>query len=338
MFFSKSTSILGVDIGTSYIKVAQITHNKDKSKQLDTYGIVNVSGQIGTSQEAGIKETAGILTTLLSRAQVTTKRCVASLPNSAVFTSVIDMPKMSDKELESAMQFEAKKYVPLPFAEVKIDWAVISEVPSTNSLKVMLIAVPNQVKDNYQAVFRHAGLELEVIEIEALALIRSLVVDSATNSVIIDIGAKATGLNVVKGGLLQLTRNLNIGGDTITERIAESLNISFSRAEQFKKEFGINGNNFVPETIKPVLNVIKGEVKQLMSIYQSHGVGIGNIIMVGGGSQLPGTTDYFKDLGSTVYLGNPLAQVRYPKATEAVLARARAQLPVAMGLALRAEN
>lgn len=338
MFFSQNKSIVGVDIGTTYIKMAQITHSSKQVKTLDTYGIVNVNGQIGTSQEAGIKETAAILANLISRAGVTTKRCVASLPNSAVFTSVIDMPKMSDKDLASAMQFEAKKYVPLPFAEVKIDWAIISEVPETNSLKVMLIAVPNQVKDNYQAVFEQAGLELEVIEIEALALIRSLIVDSTKNNVIIDIGAKATGLNVVKNGLLQLTRNLNIGGDTITERIAESLNITFSRAEQFKKEFGVNGNNFLPETIKPVLNIIKNEVKQLISIYQSHGVTIDNILIVGGGSQLPGTTEYFKDLGSAVFLGNSLSQVSYPKSIEPLLVRARAQLPVAVGLALRTEN
>ncbi len=338
MFFSKNKSIVGVDIGTTYIKIAQVTHNSVKDKSLDTYGIVNVNGQVGTSQEAGIRETATILRNLLSKAGVTTKRCVASLPNSAVFTSVIDMPKMSDKDLASAMQFEAKKYVPLPFAEVKIDWAIISENKETNSLKVMLIAVPNQVKDNYQALFQEAGLELEVIEIEALALIRSLVVDPTKNNVIIDIGAKATGLNVVKNGLLQLTRNLNIGGDTITERIAESLNITFSRAEQFKKEFGVNGDNFLPETIKPVLNIIKNEVKQLVSIYQSHNVSIDNILLVGGGSQLPGTADYFKDLGSTVYLGNSLAQVSYPQSVEALLARSRAQLPVAIGLALRTEN
>ncbi len=336
MFFSKTKSIVGVDIGTSYIKVAQITHGE--TKVLDTYGVVNVSSQISSSQEAGIRETANVLVNLLNRAGVSTRRCVASLPNSAVFTSVIDMPKMSEGELASAMQFEAKKYVPLPFAEVKIDWAIISEAPETNSMKVMLIAVPNQVKNNYQAVFKQAGLDLEVIEIEALALIRSLIIDAGQNNVIIDIGAKATGLNVVKDGLLQLTRSLNVGGDTITERIASSLNITFARAEQFKKEFGVNGSNFLPETIRPVLDVIKSEIKQLMSVYKSHNVTINNIMLVGGGSQLPGTVDYFKDLGGNVILGNPLAQIAYPKSIEPVLVRAKAQLPVALGLALRTEN
>lgn len=336
MFFSKTKSIVGVDIGTSYIKVAQITHGE--TKVLDTYGVVNVSSQISSSQEAGIRETANVLVNLLNRAGVSTRRCVASLPNSAVFTSVIDMPKMSEGELASAMQFEAKKYVPLPFAEVKIDWAIISEVPETNSMKVMLIAVPNQVKNNYQAVFKQAGLDLEVIEIEALALIRSLIIDAGQNNVIIDIGAKATGLNVVKDGLLQLTRSLNVGGDTITERIASSLNITFARAEQFKKEFGVNGSNFLPETIRPVLDVIKSEIKQLMSVYKSHNVTINKIMLVGGGSQLPGTVDYFKDLGGNVILGNPLAQIAYPKSIEPVLVRAKAQLPVALGLALRTEN
>lgn len=61
-------------------------------------------------------------------------------------------------------------------------------------------------------------------------------------------------------------------------------------------------------------------------------------MLVGGGSQLPGTVDYFKDLGGNVILGNPLAQIAYPKSIEPVLVRAKAQLPVALGLALRTEN
>ncbi len=338
MFFSKQNSIVGVDIGTSYIKIAQVTHG-EQSHVLDTYGIVNIGGKIGTDNtEASIRDTAALLSNLLEQARVSTKRCVASLPNSSVFTSVIDLPAMTDSELESAMQFEAKKYVPLPFSEVDLSWSTISKSEETNTLKVLLIAVPKQVKETYVKVFQLAGLELEIIEIEALALIRSLIIDAGKNSVIIDIGAKATGLNVIKNGLLQLTRNMNIGGDTITDRIAQTLNVTSSRAEQFKKDFGVSESEFLPEAIKPVLITIKNEVKQLLSIYESHNLKMDNIVMVGGGSQLPGIVDALSDLGLPVTLGDPLKTLAYSKAGEPLLKRFSLQLPISIGLALRNET
>jgi type IV pilus assembly protein PilM len=341
MFFSKQKSIVGVDIGTSYIKLAQITHDQSggTGKVLDTYGIVNTSGKAGSSNtDSFIHDTAALLSNLLDKARVSTKRCVASLPNSSVFTSVIDMPTMTESEMASAMQYEAKKYVPLPFSEVNLSWSVISRSDDSKTSKVLLIAVPIQVKENYIKLFELAGLQLEILEIEALALIRSLIIDTNRNSAIIDIGAKATGVNVVKDGLLQLTRNLNIGGDTITDRIAQSLNVTPMRAEQFKKDFGVSEADFLPESIKPVLTSIKNEVKQLLAIYQSHNMVIDNMVMVRGGSQLPGITDAFKDLGLPVSLGDPLSRLAYPKGGEPLLKRFSLQLPIAIGLALRNEN
>jgi type IV pilus assembly protein PilM len=337
MFFSKQKSILGVDIGTSYIKIAQVTHGQ--TKVLDTYGIVNIGGKIGTeTPEASIHDTAALLANLMTQARVSTKRCVASLPNSSVFTSVIDMPAMTSSELGSAMQYEAKKYVPLPFAEVNLSWSIIAEDKDNKTLKVLLIAVPKQVKNNYLRLFELAGLQLEIIEIEALALIRSLIIDDSKNSVIIDIGAKATGLNIIKNGLLQLTRNMNIGGDTITDHIAQSLNVTPGRAEQFKKDFGVSQSDFLPEAIKPVLAAIKNEAKQLIGIYQAHNLHLDNVVMVGGGSQLPGITGAFQDLGLPVTLGNPLANLAFPQAGEPLLKRFSLQLPIAVGLALRNET
>lgn len=332
--FNKQKSILGVDIGTANIKIAQVTHGKQNI--LDTYGIVNLTYQIDSkNNNVAINQTAEILANLLKHARTTTKKCVVSLPNSAVFTSVIELPKMSDKELGASIEFEAKKYIPLPISEVGLSWSVISS--DASGVKVLLTAVPNQIRDSYVKVFELAGLELEAIEIEALALIRSLVGGAGKNSVIIDIGAKSTGLNLIKGGYLQLTRNLNIGGDTITNRIAQVLNLSYLRAEQFKRDFGVSGQAFIPEAIKPILTIIKNEVRQLINIYQSHDGKIDKIIMVGGGNNLPGVVDFFKDLGVEIEMGDALKMVSYPKAGEPVIQRFALQLPIAIGLALRNE-
>ena len=323
---------MGVDIGTSNIKIAQITHGQ--SLILDTYGIVNSSYQLaGKNDEAAVSHMAKTLKSLVDKANVTAKRCVISFPNSAVFTSVIQLPKMSDKELGTAVEFEAKKYVPLALSDIDLSWTAISE--EANIINILLTAVPKQITQNYMKVFSEAGLQPEVGEIEALALIRSLVGSGPLNCVIIDIGARSTGLNIIENGFLRLSRNLNVGGDTITTKIAQSLNISPARAEQFKKDFGVSGTTFIPETIKPVLNLIKSEVKQLLTIYQSKNERIDKIILVGGGANLPGIVNFFEDLKIPVELGNPLKAVGYDKSMTPILSRYSLSLPIAIGLALR---
>ena len=334
--FGKKKSILGVDIGTSNIKIAQITHGS--TAVLDTYGIVNISYQLGGEKnQAAIKQMASILKSLMEKAGVSAKRCVISFPNSAVFTSVIELPKMSDKELSSAVEFEAKKYVPLALSEIDLSWTPIGDPKAAGAIKILLTAVPKQITKNYLEVFNLAGLQPEVGEIEALALIRCLIGNVQTNCVIIDIGAKSTGLNILESGFLRLSRNLNIGGDTITDKISSSLNISNSRAEQFKKDFGTGSSTFIPDAIKPVLNIIKNEVKQLLTIYESQGIAVEKILLVGGGANLPGIVGYFEDLKIKVELGDPLKAVAYSKSLEPVLKRYALSLPIAIGLALRNE-
>lgn len=342
-FFSKKQAILGVDIGTANVKIAQISKDEAQGRYvLDTYGMVNMTPQLGTkSSESSIVEMAKVLKALLDRAHVTTKRCAISFPNSVVFTSVIELPKMEEKELGAAVEFEAKKYVPLALSEVDLAWTPVERLTSdklNGNQKILLTAVPKQVTQDYMRVFALAGLDPEVGEIEALALIRSLIGNAPINCVIIDIGARSTGLNFIQNGYLRLSRNLNVGGDTITHKISQTLNISLARAEQFKKDFGVSQNTFVPESVKPILNIIKSEVKQLLTIYQSQNVQVEKIILVGGGASLPGLTDFFEDLKIKVELGNPLQAISYSQSLQPILKRYALSLPIAIGLALRIEK
>lgn len=336
--FGKKKSILGVDIGTSNIKIAQISHSPKLI--LETYGMVNTPYQLGgKNDELAIPQMAKLIKALMQRAQVNTTRCVISFPNIAVFTSVLELPKMPEAELSAAVEHEAKKYVPLALSDIDLSWTVIAgNSTNTAMTKILLTAVPKQITKNYLRLLDLAGLEPEVGEIEALALIRSLIGKMPMSCVIIDIGAKSTGLNIIENGFLRLSRNLNVGGDTITSKIAQTLNISEARADQFKKDFGVTGTTFIPDTIKPVLNVIKTEAKQLVNLYQSeHGKKLDKIVLVGGGSNLPGLTGFFEDLALPIELGNPLRTVSYSKSLAPILERYSLSLPVAIGLALRNE-
>ena len=151
MFFSRNRSKLGIDIGTSSIKVVQIKNQQDGKLFLETYGAVNVSLKADPKEGFdAITETAEILKTLLLKSRVTSKKVVASLPNNIVFVTMIEMPELSDKELKDAIEWEARRYVPLPLEEVTLSWSVLRDgsAPSGNKLRVLLTAVPTTVIDN----------------------------------------------------------------------------------------------------------------------------------------------------------------------------------------------
>ncbi len=338
MFFSLNKSKLGIDIGTSSIKVAQLKKEQEAGAyRLETYGIVNVSSELG--QKVGvdvIAQTAEILRQLLARTGATTKKVVASLPNNTVFISVVEMPALSEKELKSAIEWEARRYIPLPLEEVTLSWSLLSEPPVNNKTKVLLTAVPTSVIDNYLQMFKIAGLEPQALEIEALAMIRSLVGSRKDSILLVDIGARNTSLNLVDKGFLRVSRNLALGGDTITQSISQSLKISLGRAEQFKKDLGLSGEmEQIPQAMRHVLDTIKSEISQLMKIYESSGKMIDEIIFSGAGAYLPGLANYFSDLNLRVSLGDPLQFVDFDPTVRAHLSQNALGLSVAIGLAIR---
>ena len=334
MFFSSKKSILGIDIGTTNIKIAQIT-SKDNVHTLETYGLVNAAFDIDETKEESIAKTVLILKNLIEKSGVSTNKIVASLPNSAVFTSVIDLPPLKDNELKAAIEFEAKKYVPLPITEMTLSWSTIEKMPDGKT-RILLTAVPNSILRSYLKIFQQAKLEPVALEIEALALIRALIGDDKGSILIIDVGAKSTHLNIVENGNLLLTRNIPMGGDTITQKIAESLKISMVRAEQFKKDFGVTQSNLIPENIKPILANIKSEAKQLKGIYQARGKKFDKIMIVGGTANLPGLNEFFSDMDAKIVNGDPLSKLTFPADLKPVISQYAENLSVAIGLALRA--
>ncbi len=351
MIFSKSKSQLGIDIGSSNIKIVQLRPEGGKFV-LETYGFVNQAFPIvNKDSSVAINQTVTLLKNLMQKARVTTNKVVASLPNSAVFTSVIDMPKIPAQELKAAVEFEAKKYVPLPLEEVALSWSILDEnkariTKETNlgsfrsgtdaRSKVLLTAVPNVVIDNYVKLFELAGLQPQALEIEALSLIRSLIGEDGKITLLIDVGAKTTSLNLVDNGYLRLSKNLNVGGDTVTTSIAQSLSVNFARAEQFKKDFGLTSNaNQIPQVMRPVLDIIKNEAMQLISLFESRGERIEKIVLSGGGSKLPSLKEFFAALGKPVILANPWNQIVYPANLKPVVESLGLNLAVATGLAMR---
>lgn len=339
--------VVGVDIGTSSIKVVEIKSEGTRNR-LFTYGVVDIKNDIvrSDSEESQARLTEA-LKSIIKKAGVSAKKSISALPSFSVFSAVMELPKMPVGELSSAVKWEARRYIPFPVETMTMDWKVLpslksdkTDVPKT---RILLNAAPKNLVNKYQRIFKNAGLKLIAIETESFALARSLVGVDATTVAVINIGSTATEVSIIENGLPVLCRGVDMGGRAITSAVANSLNVGMSRAEQFKLDLGAHPEAHggeIPPAIKPVLQNIVGEVKNTFTAYQtSGGSPVTKVILSGGSAHLGMLRAYLTEsLQAKVWLGDPWARLVYPPELKETLLSIAPLFGVAVGLAMRTAN
>lgn len=354
-FFAKKKSFLGVDIGTASIKVVELSAGPNRVPKLVTYGRAEYTGDAAKVDAVrDIERLVATLKAICREAHTTTTRASAALPAFAVFSSVITLPAMSQKELSAAIRWEARKFVPLPLEEMILDWKFLSKGPAQTkpasatagaaaperNLRVLLTAAPQNLVKKYLTIFKQAELELLSLETEAFALERSLVGGAKEVVMVVDLGAVTTDICVIEDGIPILNRSIDVGGLTITKAIAANLNIDLRRAEQFKRDIGLNtapSAGGIPKTIEGTISPVINEIKYNFSLYQSQSARpIEKIVLTGGSAFLPLLPGYLENLFQLkVYIGDPWARVSYPTELKPVLDEVGPQFASAIGLAMR---
>ncbi|MBU1167580.1 type IV pilus assembly protein PilM [Patescibacteria group bacterium] len=351
--FSKQESYLGVDIGTASIKACELTNKKGQAS-LTTYGLATLPNDLIKNESSEvIVEVTAALKKIVQSAGVTTKKVVASLPAYAVFTFEIDLPKMDEDKLKTQVRFEAEKYIPAPIAEMVVDWEIVEEVLYKQSnqnnqaegegnvyYRILITAAPRNLVTRYSRIFVGAGLKLESLETEAMALIRALMGEDKGSALILDIGATATDICLVDGGFPRLSRGIEFGGNLVTDAIAKSLNIDKDRAEQFKRDQGIyigKDESDIPASVGEVTGVLVNETKKILNIFEEkRGKQVEKLILTGGSARLKGLGQLLaKDLGVKAYAGNPWARVETPAKVDESVKKIAPEFAVSVGLAMR---
>ena len=373
--FSSAPSYLGIDFDSTSIKVVEL-RNESGRPRLVTYGYSDIElDQIdGTDIKKSHPDTAKIIRQVCKEAKVTTTKVITALPAFSVFSSILNLPAMSKKDLSSAVQWEAKKVIPLPIEEMILDWKVIEDETAAGATKntvvdedlednnnlrkkgflkinnkqkagrytrVLLTAAPKDLVKSYVDIFKEAGLNLLSLDTESFSLIRSLVGNDKSGLMIVDIGSVVTNISVVVNNIPILNRSIDVGGLTVTKAVANSLNVTLQRAEQFKYDIGMNpkrmGQGSVPKTIETTLRPIVDELKYSLNIYKNQSQkSIEKIILTGGSSMLLNLPEYLsQELGLRVFVGDPWARVIYPEELKPVLDEIGPRYSVAIGLAMR---
>lgn len=343
-------SYLGVDIGTTSIKAVEIIKTSAKPK-LNTYGFLESYGHLerlnDALQTSSLKimdrEAAEFLKILLKQLNCKTRDAVASIPAFSAFITLLEVPEMPASEITETMKYQIRQYIPLPASEVTIDWLPAGkrqDERGANKQQIVLVSVPNEQIRKYQNIFKLAGLNLKALEVESLALIRALIVNDPTPTLLVDIGSRSTNIVVADSGHLRFNGQTDFSGGSLTQAIASGLNINVRRAEELKKQkglIGVGGNYELSTLTIPFLDAIITEVKRAKDNYEKNsGSKIERIILAGGGANLLGVEKYFeKQSGLTTIIGNPFAQVDYSPEIEPIIRELGPPFSVAIGLGIR---
>lgn len=334
----------GLDFGSTSIKLAGVDLQGSKSYGLSSVGLVgNPAGSLDFGDTQVAAKLQGAVKQLLAETKVREKRVVVSVPESQVYSRIISMPSMSEAELSSAIQWEAEQFVPIPVAEVELDYSVVRAVPKGSTEKKMLVYLVAAPKTKLQALVEFlisVGLDPVAVESEMVAVSRALTFPPLTGStLIVQMGAMSTVLAIVDETALLFSYVINIGGVALTRALAQSLTLPLPQAEEYKRTYGLDPAQLegkVRTGLLLALEQVVAEVRKAMEFYANeHKSRIGRILLSGGGAYLPSLAAYLGEVftGLEVVVADPFGAAKPERGV--VVPKERAVYSVAVGLAMR---
>jgi len=354
-------SCLGVDIGTALIKIVDLGKSGGRIK-LENYGDTSAKTlyekQFRTFEENALSlstsEIAEAIKAILAEAKIQRKDAVFSIPDFSSFFTTFELPAMTKEELPQAVQFAAPQHIPLPLSEVTTDWQIVEgniKDKKRGNLKILLVAVPNEVIYQYREIAKTSNLEIQGLEAEAFSLSRAVMKnidekDLKSTISIIDIGAQSTTCSIIDKGTLKLSHSFDIAGNELTQTLAKGLGINYEEAEELKKKYGLkflseasNEENpkKVARTLATVIDSILIETERILQGFsQLENKKIQKIILAGGTVLIPGLREYFSShFKIEAEIINPFAKISYPPALEEDLKKIGPSYAIAVGSALR---
>ena len=295
LFKIKDSRVVGIDIGTSAVKIVQLKKKGNKAV-LETYGSISLGSYDQADVGKAVTNLSGTrmieaLSDLLKESTVTTKQSCVSIPLNSSLISTIELPLVNDKELKEMVPLEARKYIPVPISDVSLDWTVLSReehkiqkpkkvssteansieskgmmktdgnVPQENQprskLTVLIVAIHNEALKKFNEYNRKNGLEPSFFEIEIFSTMRAVLDQGAEPVMIFDLGAASTKLYIIENGVIKISHSVNKGSQDITIAISKAYGVPFEKAEIIKRSLEVSGKKADKEFADVVTNSLE---------------------------------------------------------------------------------
>ena len=295
--------MFALDIGHGSARVMQVVRSGGKRKVIG-YGVT-------TFDRSVIENGAIVKHEVIAKAvqnlfkngligDITTNRVALTVPVSRAFVRSIDTPKLSGKELAEAVRTEVEQYIPAAPETLYIDYSQVVDTKGKTS--VLVVAIPRKIVDSYIMLARVLGLEPVLIQTSsgAGANIFSRDPQSNTPSVLVDFGSDSADITIFDRGPV-VSGTAACGGEQITRIIGNALGISEREAFIVKSRYGLTVSKKQTQIItalKPILGLLSREVRRTIRYYDERGKAkseIGQVVIMGGGANMPGLTDYLTD-------------------------------------------
>ncbi len=340
-------SVIGVDIGTSSIKIVQLSARKGAA-YLETYGEIALgpymNAEVGQAVNPPPDKISEALTDLMREANVVSRIGGASIPLSASLISVITLPTKNPEDLATMVPIEARKYIPVPVTEVSLDWFAIpeeemeflsphSEVRRAKTTDVLLVAIQNEALSKFDTAVKTASIAPRFFEVEPFSMARAGYEHGTAPAMIIDLGASSTRIYVIEFGIIDVSHTVNKGSQDLTLALAKSSSKTFAEAEAEKREKGL-----ITDAGSNVLEYIFSEARRIFLAYQrKEEKAISQVVLVGGGAELKGISEVAsKFFDAKIVISSPFDKVAAPAFISDVLKSAGPSFASSIGLALRA--
>ena len=345
MLFGKKQSLVGLDIGSHSVKLAELESHANKNHKLVNWGISQplaeaiVDGEIMDRQL--VMDAIG---NLLETRGIQTRNVVAAVSGRAVIVKRITMNKLSQEDATQAVTWEAEQHVPYDINDVSLDFEVLGPSPTDpKQMQVLLVAAKKDMVNSFAELIRESGLTPLIVDVDSFAAQNALEANYSFSSdevvATLNIGAEITNINITQGGVPYFTKDIQLGGHTFIEAAQRKFNLSQSEAAA-----AVRGETSVSHEIGPVIEQACESLATALERAQAYlrtagEAGALSRIMICGGSALtPGLPEFLnRRFGVMTEIANPLSRVTYDPALFAGqdVMKVAPQLTVAIGLALR---
>jgi len=338
-------SAIGLSIGSSSIKLVELKKSKNGWKLLH-FGMVALPPDCIVNREIvnPVAVTEG-LKALLSQLKLQTRQVCISLSGNSLFLKRMQLEVPNMKELQDQVFWEAEQYLPFDVSEVVMDYQLLSK-GKDSSADVLLVAVKRSVLDTYMGCVEDASLQPTIVDAEFFAIQNAFEANyplqPGESAVVVDIGATAMKLVVVKDGVPIYTKDSALGGQNLTAEIQKHLQLSFADAEALKTG---SGGGAVPQEVSDLMSIMAenlgSEIKRTLDFYlaSSSGAPLTYVILAGGASKIPGLSRAVEEaVQLPTQVMNPFNAVSYDPAvfTQDYVNSIGPIAAVPIGLALRA--
>lgn len=347
MLFRKRDHLVGLDIGSSLIKVAEIKETS-RGLVLKKFGAMEIP--LGAIVEGSIQDVDGVahvIRTLFKTHKIKERNVAISTGGYSVVIKTINIPTVSEKELQNSIRFEAEQYIPYDIEDVNIDFQILgTSAFSPDQMNVLLVAAKKDLVAEYMGLTHRAGLNPCIIDVDTFALqnIHEIVDKGSLSDVVmlVDVGHSKTSLNIIKGNISLMMRDNSLGTAQISEEIVSLTGCTHEQAEGVicGRETGLMEQEKFDAILSTNVQRWCSEIYSVVNSYQSKSSegNLDRVVLCGGGAFVKGFSESLASkILTDVSIINPFSGLiidgkLFPGP---FLARMAPLASIALGLALR---